>query len=64
MSLHGGQNHTPKHCKGCDYREIGSGLSVCGYCSKTGKLRNCPVKNALTINREKRRRLLKNETGR
>ena len=44
MSLHGGANHTPKHCVGCDYREIGSRLSVCGYCSKTGKLRNCPVK--------------------
>ena len=33
---------TPKHCKGCIYRET-SGISKCLYSIITGKLRNCPV---------------------
>ena len=43
MSKDGMVSETPKHCKGCAFREgVRSGTSHCVYSIITGKLRNCP----------------------
>lgn len=43
MSLNGPAAETPQGCKGCCFRQTGSGLSICGYSLYMGELRNCPV---------------------
>ena len=42
MSFASGEStRTPECCKGCVYREV-SGISICAFSLRTGKLRGCP----------------------
>lgn len=54
MSFASGElTKTPKHCKGCIYREA-LGVSICNYCLRTGKPRGCPPEECTHYEKRKK----------
>ena len=61
MSFRGQLNETPKGCRGCCFRQTGSGTSLCGYSLYMGDLRNCPVEECPYYCSQSRGKLLRKE---